>query len=76
MRGAPAFRVIVSYRREPGISLVRERQMTEDERDDVAAVIEDLLAIAKVAMPDDLLAVDPRVIRAEALLAKRQGRLQ
>lgn len=39
----------------------------------VIQVIRDLLNIAAVAMPDDLRAVDPRIIKAEALLARLEG---
>ncbi len=47
----------------------------EVEASEVAQAIRDLLAIAKVAMPDDLYAVDPRAIKAEALLTWLEGRL-
>lgn len=37
-------------------------------RDEIIQSLTDLLTIAKVAMPHDLFAIDPRVIRAQALL--------
>lgn len=42
----------------------------------VAEVIEDLLTIAKVAMPRDLFEIDPRVIKAQALAARFRGEVQ
>lgn len=39
--------------------------------DDPKAIIRDLLKIVKVAMPDDLYALDIRVARAEAYLEQR-----
>lgn len=36
---------------------------------EVARSLSELLTIAKVAMPDELYAVDPRIIRAQQLLA-------
>jgi hypothetical protein len=42
----------------------------------IARVIHDLITIAKVAMPAELFKVDPRIIRAEALLAKLEGKIQ
>lgn len=54
-----------------------DKLATSDEVDasEAAQAIRDLLAIAKVAMPDDLYAADPRIIKAEALLARLEGRL-
>jgi hypothetical protein len=44
--------------------------------DDLARTIREPLTIARVAMPSELYDVDPRVIKAEALLARLEGRLQ
>ena len=41
-----------------------------------ATVLEDLLRVVKVAMPEDLFAIDPRVIKAQALLARLRGEVQ
>jgi len=42
---------------------------------EVARIVRDLLNIAKVAMPEDLYSVDPRIINAEALLARLEGKV-
>jgi hypothetical protein len=44
--------------------------------EELVRTLEDLLTIAKVAMPTELYEVDPRIIRAEALLAKLEGQVQ
>lgn len=41
-------------------------------QDEVARSLTELLAIAKVAMPDFLFAIDPRVHRARQLIATRE----
>lgn len=45
------------------------------ERDEVLRSLEELLQIVTVAMPAHLRAQDPRVIRAEALVAKLKGEI-
>ncbi len=47
--------------------------LPQDERAAAIATIKDLLTIARVAMPDDLFETDPRVIKAQALLARLSG---
>lgn len=42
-----------------------------EDQDDVVRSLTELLAIAKVAMPDFLFAIDPRVHRARQLVASR-----
>lgn len=42
----------------------------------IIEAIEDLLRIAKVAMPKDLFEIDPRVIKAQAVLAQLLGEFQ
>jgi len=43
--------------------------------EEVIQVVRDLLDVAAVPMHDDLRAVDPRIIKAEALLACLEGRV-
>lgn len=45
------------------------------DRDEVLSSLEELLQIVTVAMPAYLRAQDPRVIRAEALVAKLKGEI-
>ena len=45
-------------------------------REEIAKSIEELLRIAKVAMPTDLFEIDPRIIKAQALLAQLKGEVQ
>lgn len=45
------------------------------ETDEVLASLNELLEIVTVAMPAYLRAQDPRVIRAEALIAKLKGEI-
>lgn len=40
---------------------------------EVIRSLAELLTLAKVAMPDDLYAIDPRIARANGLLAKLQA---
>jgi hypothetical protein len=42
----------------------------------ITEAIEDLLRIVKVAMPEDLFENDPRVIKAESVVAQLQGEIQ
>ena len=44
--------------------------------DHIADIIDDLLTIAEVAMPIELFETDPRIIKAQALLAKLRGEIQ
>lgn len=44
--------------------------------DQIIKALEDLLTIALVAMPAELFAVDERVIKAQAVLAKLKGEVQ
>jgi hypothetical protein len=44
-----------------------------DQRDEVIRILTDLLAIAKVAMPDFLYAQDPRVHRARQMIESMSG---
>jgi hypothetical protein len=48
----------------------------ELDAEEVAKVIEDLLQVALVAMPAELFAIDPRIIKAQALAAKLKGEVQ
>lgn len=43
---------------------------------EIADILEDLLTIARVAMPPDLFEIDPRVIKAQALVARLKGDIQ
>lgn len=43
---------------------------------EIIVSLENLLDIAKVAMPPELFAIDPRVIRAQVVLAKMLGEVQ
>jgi hypothetical protein len=43
------------------------------DRAEVVRTLTELLTIAKVAMPDEVYAIDPRIARANALLANLQA---
>lgn len=44
--------------------------------EEIAEIIEDLLTIAKVAMPPELFEIDPRVVKAQALAARLRNEVQ
>jgi len=51
-----------------------ERTSVRAER--VIEALEDLLEIAKLAMPPELFEIDPRVIKAQVIVAQLKGDIQ
>jgi hypothetical protein len=51
------------------------RPQSSSDGKELAEIIANLLTIAKVAMPPDLFVQDPRIIKAQAMLARLKGEL-